>query len=49
MDSSLPIPDPSHTDTKVTARLNEVYADEDSSLDPALRRVQRESIGREEW
>ena len=38
-----------HTDTEVTARLNEVYADEDGSLDPALRRAQRESIGRESW
>lgn len=38
-----------HTDTEVTARLNEVYADEDSSLDPVLRRMQRQSIGREEW
>ena len=38
-----------HTDTEVTARLNEVYAAEDSSLDPALRRAQRESIGRESW
>jgi metal-responsive CopG/Arc/MetJ family transcriptional regulator len=38
-----------HTDTGVTARLNEVYAGEDSSLDPALRRAPRESIGRESW
>ena len=38
-----------HTDAEVTARLNEVYAHEDSSLDPALRGAQRESIGREEW
>jgi len=38
-----------HTDTEVTARLNEVYAAEDSSLDPVLRRAQRESVGRESW
>lgn len=38
-----------HTHAEITARLNEVYADEDHSLDPALRRAQRESIGREEW
>lgn len=34
-----------HTDAEVTARLNEVYADEDSSLDPALRRAQWQSLG----
>lgn len=33
----------------VTARLNEVYADEASSLDPALLRAQLETIGTEEW
>jgi metal-responsive CopG/Arc/MetJ family transcriptional regulator len=38
-----------HTDGEVTARLNQVYADEDSSLDSALRWAQRESIGRESW
>lgn len=38
-----------HTDTDITARLNELYANDDSSLDPALRRAQRESVGREEW
>jgi metal-responsive CopG/Arc/MetJ family transcriptional regulator len=38
-----------HTDTEVTARLNEVYADEESSLDPALHRAQWQSVGREEW
>ena len=38
-----------HTDAEVTARLNEVYADEESALDPVLRRAQRQSIGREEW
>jgi metal-responsive CopG/Arc/MetJ family transcriptional regulator len=38
-----------HTDTEITERLNEVYADQDSSLDPAIRRAQWLSIGREEW
>jgi len=38
-----------HADTEITARLNAVYADEDSSLDPALRGAQRQSIGREAW
>jgi len=35
-----------HADTEITERLNEVYADESSSLDPAPRRAQRQSIGR---
>jgi predicted transcriptional regulator len=38
-----------HADAEVTARLNEIYADEDSSLDPGLQRAQRASIGREKW
>jgi predicted transcriptional regulator len=38
-----------HMDTEITARLNEIYADQDSSLDPALHRAQWQSIGREEW
>jgi predicted transcriptional regulator len=38
-----------HADSEITARLNEVYADGDNSVDSVLRRVQRESIGREEW
>jgi len=38
-----------HTDAEVTSRLNALYADEDSSFDPALRRAQRQSVGREEW
>ena len=33
----------------VTARLNEVYADNSSSLDPALERAQANSVGTEEW
>jgi metal-responsive CopG/Arc/MetJ family transcriptional regulator len=38
-----------HTPDEVTARLDEVYAREPSALDPALRRVQRRSIGPEFW
>jgi len=34
---------------EVTARLNEVYADHSSSLDPALERAQADSVGSEEW
>ena len=33
----------------ITARLNEVYAKRDSSLDPALQRMQFASLPREEW
>ncbi len=37
-----------HRDADVTARLNAVYADLPSGVDPALRRAQARSIG-EEW
>ena len=33
----------------ITARLNEVYADQDSSLAPEIRRVQAKSVGKSEW
>ncbi|GHV77880.1 hypothetical protein AGMMS49942_27010 [Spirochaetia bacterium] len=33
----------------VTARLNEVYAREDSSLDPGLMLAQAEAIAGEDW
>jgi metal-responsive CopG/Arc/MetJ family transcriptional regulator len=33
----------------ITARLNEVYAAEDSGLPPELRRAQARSIGRSDW
>lgn len=33
----------------VTARLNEVYADETSGLDPALQRAQAGAVGSEDW
>lgn len=37
-----------HRDGEVTARLNAVYADLPSGLDPALRRAQARSVA-EEW
>ena len=33
----------------ITARLNEVYAHEDSSLDPGLALAQAEALGEEDW
>ena len=33
----------------ITARLNEVYANEDSELPAKMRRVQAKSIGKSEW
>ena len=38
-----------HTDAKVTARLNEVYAKEAGRLEPAVRRKQVRAITRGEW
>lgn len=38
-----------HRDSDVTARLNDVYGAEDSSLEPGLRRAQAKSAGREVW
>ncbi len=38
-----------HLATGVTERLNEVYADESSVLDPALARMQFASLPRESW
>ena len=37
-----------HRDAEVTARLNAVYSDLASGVDPALRRAQARSMG-EEW
>ena len=37
-----------HRDAEVTARLNEVYSDLPSRVDPALRRAQARSLG-DEW
>lgn len=38
-----------HSESQITARLNEIYAEESSELDSAFRRVQRQSIGAEAW
>jgi len=36
-------------DRRVTERLDEVYAHEESGLDPALARLQAASLPRDEW
>jgi metal-responsive CopG/Arc/MetJ family transcriptional regulator len=38
-----------HEVSEVTARLDAIYATESSVLDPAFRRAQGRTIGREEW
>ena len=38
-----------HRDQDVTARLNAVYAAEDSANDPALRKAQARSVRSNEW
>jgi len=38
-----------HSAGDVTARLNRVYGSEPSNLDPAMRRAQRRTLGREAW
>lgn len=38
-----------HRAEDVTRKLNEVYAKEDSSLDPVLERLQALSLRKEEW
>ena len=38
-----------HQSRKVTARLNAVYATEESSLDTSLRRAQARSLPRDSW
>jgi metal-responsive CopG/Arc/MetJ family transcriptional regulator len=38
-----------HQSQKVTDRLNAVYSTEPSTLDPALHRAQRRSLGKESW
>ena len=39
----------SHRDARITARLNEVYADEPAQLDPLLAQLQFRAIAAEEW
>ena len=38
-----------HRDEDVTGRLNEVFADEPSGIDPALRSAQARSVSAAEW
>jgi len=38
-----------HRDEDVTARLNDVYAEIDGGLDPALRRAQTRTLRSSEW
>src|SRR3990172_6725788 len=38
-----------HRADDVTRRLNEIYAREDSTLDPLLERLQSHALPREEW
>lgn len=38
-----------HEDEQVTAKLNEIYAEESSALDPVLAQLQALSIPPEEW
>ncbi|MFO7641497.1 MAG: ribbon-helix-helix protein, CopG family [Candidatus Competibacteraceae bacterium] len=38
-----------HREQEVTARLNEVFGDEPSGLDPALRRAQGRTLRSAEW
>jgi N-formylglutamate amidohydrolase len=37
------------TDEEITARLDEIYATEDSSLDPIIAELQAQVLGRNEW
>lgn len=38
-----------HSETEVTARLNKLYAAEESGLDKAFERSQRQSLSGKEW
>ncbi|MGD2046752.1 MAG: ChpI protein [Gemmatimonadota bacterium] len=38
-----------HRNQDLTARLNEVYAEEDAGLEHELRRAQARSVGSSEW
>jgi metal-responsive CopG/Arc/MetJ family transcriptional regulator len=38
-----------HDDEAITAKINEVYAHESSSLDPVLQSIQFRSIGKNDW
>jgi metal-responsive CopG/Arc/MetJ family transcriptional regulator len=38
-----------HTDETVTAKLNDVYGQSDSNLDPALKKLQAKSLTKDGW
>lgn len=38
-----------YSDDEITARLNEIYGQEDSTLEPVLRELQFASLPHEEW
>jgi metal-responsive CopG/Arc/MetJ family transcriptional regulator len=38
-----------HRDADITERLNQLYAEEDSSLDEVLKQIQWLSLPREDW
>ena len=38
-----------HRDDNITEKLNEVYSEQPSSLDPVLETLQRLSLPKEEW
>ncbi|MBV7339701.1 ChpI protein [Chloroflexi bacterium TSY] len=38
-----------HRDDEITKQLNEIYAEEDSSIDPVLWQMQMNSLPKEEW
>ncbi len=38
-----------HDEEAITAKINEVYAHESSSLDPVLQSIQFRSIGKNDW
>ncbi|MEL7226068.1 MAG: hypothetical protein AAF810_18900 [Cyanobacteria bacterium P01_D01_bin.36] len=38
-----------YSDEQITAKYNEIYAEEDSTLDPAIARMQFLSIPKEDW
>ena len=38
-----------HDDEAITAKINEIYAHESSSLDPVLQSIQFRSIGKNDW
>jgi metal-responsive CopG/Arc/MetJ family transcriptional regulator len=38
-----------YNDEKITARFNEIYATENSALDPVIAKMQSLSLPREDW